>query len=175
MAVYVSLLPTTSSVKAALDDLIKQQKRRLRETCVILKGQISDPRVILLCELGKNPSGSGGREQMWWARRPAGSGFRRRGGGWWTYTYLPARWSSRPQEWDGRLEDIPATSDLCTAGDHGADRDAGGRAMVPTKDAPPLPKIGVVDEKQEIGEQMRPINEKGRSIILSRLPLPMDG
>jgi hypothetical protein len=37
--------------------------------------------------------------------------------------------------------------------------------MVPTKDAPPLPNIGVVDEKQEIGEQMRPINEKGRSII----------
>ena len=39
MAVYVSLLPTTSSVKAALGDLIKQQKRRLSETCVILKGQ----------------------------------------------------------------------------------------------------------------------------------------
>jgi len=87
---HYSPVPTTSSVKAALDDL--------SETCVILKGQISDPRVILLCELGKNPSGSGGREQMWWARRPAGSGFRRRGGGWWTYTYLPARWSSRPQE-----------------------------------------------------------------------------
>jgi len=31
--------------------------------------------------------------------------------------------------------------------------------MVPTKDAPPLPNIGVVDEKQEIGEQMRPIND----------------